>query len=146
VLLAAGFLYSLMQTLVLPALPALGASLDSSPEATAWVLTTFLLSAAVSIPLVGKLGDRYGRRRVLVAFAAGSAVCAMADGLTVLLVGRVLQGIGGGLFPLAFGIAREALPLATAPSAVSALPSSPSASLARPSPRRSRCAMPDRGR
>jgi MFS family permease len=126
VLLAAGFLYSLMQTLVLPALPALGASLDSSPEATAWVLTTFLLSAAVSIPLVGKLGDRYGRRRVLVtvlvAFAAGSAVCAMADGLAVLLVGRVLQGIGGGLFPLAFGIAREALPLATVPSAVTVPP------------------------
>jgi EmrB/QacA subfamily drug resistance transporter len=125
VLLAAGFLYSLMQTLVLPALPALGASLDSSPEATAWVLTTFLLSAAVSIPLVGKLGDRYGHRRVLmavlVAFAAGSALCAMADELSLLLVGRLVQGIGGGLFPLAFGIARAALPPATVPSAVSAL-------------------------
>jgi MFS family permease len=81
----------------------------------------------VATPIVGKLGDVYGRGRVLTAvllvFAAGSVICALSTTLLVLIVGRVVQGVGGGIFPLAFGIIRDTFPhdrVATAIGGISA--------------------------
>ena len=77
----------------------------------AWVLTGYLLAAAVATPVFGRLGDMFGKRRLfvvsLVFFAAGSAVSALGSSLEVMVAGRVLQGVGGGIFPLAIGSPRR---------------------------------------
>src|SRR3954462_13568725 len=96
--------YSLSQTLIIPALPALTAETHATPSGASWLLTGYLLSASVATPLVDKLGDIYGRGRMLTCvmaiFVVGSVVCALGDSLPVLVGGRVLQGIAGGVFPL----------------------------------------------
>ena len=64
-LVLAGGGYSLVQSLVVPALPTLQERLDTTQTGAAWVFTSFLLAAAVATPLAGRLGDMYGRRRIL---------------------------------------------------------------------------------
>src|SRR4051812_8565159 len=114
VLLLAGVSFALSQTLVVPALAAISREMHASQTATSWVLTGFLLSASIATPIVGKLGDLFGKGRVLtvvlVLFAAGGAVCALAGSIGVLIGGRVIQGVAGGVFPLAFGIVRGTFP------------------------------------
>src|SRR3954452_3221358 len=114
VLVLAAISFALAQTLVVPALPALARSLDATPSAASWVLTGFLLSASVATPIMGKLGDLYGKGRVLtgimVTFGIGSIVCALAGSIEVVIAGRVIQGVGGGVFPLSFGIIRDTFP------------------------------------
>jgi EmrB/QacA subfamily drug resistance transporter len=114
VLLLAGVSFALSQTLVIPALPQIGAELDASPSLTSWVLTAFLLSASVATPIIGKLGDLYGKGRVLtivmVLFGVGGIINALAGSIGVLIAGRVLQGVAGGVFPLAFGVIRDTFP------------------------------------
>ena len=79
-----------------------------------WVLTAFLLSASVATPILGRLGDMFGKKRVLVialtAVAIGTFVSAIASSLGLLVVGRVIQGLGGGIFPLSFSIIRDEFP------------------------------------
>ena len=114
VLLLAGVSFALSQTMVIPALPAFAEEYGASPEAASWVLTGYLLSASVATPIVGKLGDLYGKGRVLTVvmllFAAGSTVCALAGSIEVVIAGRVIQGVAGGVFPLSFGIIRDTFP------------------------------------
>ncbi|MFK3984348.1 MFS transporter [Micromonospora sp. NPDC050397] len=106
--------YALAQTTVLPALPALASALHSEQQSVTWVLTSYLIAAAVLTPVFSRLGDLFGRRRMLVVvltvFAVGSVISAVSDNLGVVLAGRVLQGAGGGVIPLAVGIARSAFP------------------------------------
>jgi MFS family permease len=106
--------YSLVQSLVTPALPGIQQSLGVSAGAAAWVITAFLLSASVATPIVGRLGDGFGKRRVLVAIlavmAVGTLAAALSDSLAVLVAARVVQGVAGGVFPLAFGIVRDEFP------------------------------------
>ena len=113
-LLMAGVSFALSQTLVIPALPEIGDHLDASATATSWLLTAFLLSASIATPIVGKLGDIHGKGRVLtvvlLVFAAGAVVCALGRTIEVVIAGRVLQGVAGGVFPLAFGIVRDTFP------------------------------------
>jgi EmrB/QacA subfamily drug resistance transporter len=126
-LVLAGMAYALSQTVVSPALPELEREFNANATSIAWVLTGYLLAASVATPIIGKLGDLYGRAKVLtlvlLVFALGSAICALAGSLPVLVAGRVVQGVGGGIFPLAFGIIREAFPqerVATAIGGISA--------------------------
>src|SRR4051812_26865809 len=123
----AGMAFALSQTVVSPALPEIQREFNADPSSAAWILTGYLLAASVATPIIGKLGDLFGRGRVLtvvlLVFALGSAVCALAGSLGLLIVGRVIQGAGGGIFPLAFGIIRETFPperVATAIGGVSA--------------------------
>ena len=113
-LVAAGVAFSLSQTLVVPALPALAEEFDASPAAVSWVLTGFLVSASIATPIVGKLGDLYGKGRmltaVLVLFSVGAVINALAGSIEVVIAGRLLQGVAGGVFPLAFGIVRDTFP------------------------------------
>jgi EmrB/QacA subfamily drug resistance transporter len=113
-LLLAGVSFALSQTLVIPALPQIGAELGASQATISWILTAFLLSASVATPIVGKLGDVYGKGRVLtvvlVLFSIGAVICALATSVAVLIAGRALQGIAGGVFPLAFGVIRDTFP------------------------------------
>jgi EmrB/QacA subfamily drug resistance transporter len=106
--------FSLSQTLVVPALPSLAEEFDASPSTVSWVLTGFLVSASIATPIVGKLGDLFGKGRVLTAvlllFSAGAVVNALAGSIGVVIAGRLLQGVAGGVFPLAFGIVRDTFP------------------------------------
>jgi len=111
VLLLAGVAFALSQTMVVPALPALAADLHASTSAASWLLTGYLLSASVATPIAGKLGDLFGKGRVLtgvlLVFSAGSAICALGNSIEVVIAGRVVQGVAGGVFPLSFGIIRD---------------------------------------
>jgi EmrB/QacA subfamily drug resistance transporter len=107
------FLSALEQTIVAPALPAIGKSLGGIDDLS-WVVTGYLLAATVATPLFGKLSDIYGRRALLLAsiviFVAGSVACALAPTIWVLIIARALQGIGGGgLLPIAQTIIADLL-------------------------------------
>ncbi len=109
-----GLAFSLLQSMVAPALPATGRDLSASQAGLGWIVTGYLLAAAAATPIAGRMGDLWGRRKVLIAvlalLAAGCVISAVAQSLTVLVAGRVVQGIAGAVFPLAFGIIRDALP------------------------------------
>ncbi len=87
------------QTIVSTALPTIVGELGGLDQLS-WVVTAYLLSSTVVLPLYGKLGDLYGRKIVLqaaiVLFLAGSALCGVAQDMTQLIVLRALQGLGGG--------------------------------------------------
>jgi EmrB/QacA subfamily drug resistance transporter len=106
--------FSLAQTMLIPALGELTHQLGTDASGIAWVLTGYLLAAAVATPIAGRLGDMFGKRRLLVlslvAFGVGSTVAALGSSLEVVVLGRVLQGFGGGIFPLCFGIIRDEFP------------------------------------
>lgn len=106
--------YALLQSLVIPVLPTIQHSLHSSQNSTTWVLTAYLLSASIFTPIGGRLGDMWGKERMLVASLTGLAVgcllSAVATSLGLMIVGRVVQGVGGGVLPLAFGIIRDEFP------------------------------------
>jgi EmrB/QacA subfamily drug resistance transporter len=106
--------YTLSQTTVAPALPHIQRSLGITQSSVTWTLTGYLVSASVMTPIIGRLGDMFGKKRLLMvtlaAFAVGSALCAVAGSIGVLIAGRVIQGAAGGLFPLAFAIVRDELP------------------------------------
>jgi MFS family permease len=110
----AGVSYALLQSLVAPALPELQHALHTSENSVSWVLTSYLLSASVATPLIGRLGDMYGKERllmiVLVLLSVGTVVSGLSTSLPLMLVGRVIQGAAGGIFPLAFGIIRDEFP------------------------------------
>lgn len=93
------FLGALDQTIVATALPTMGRAFNDV-ENLSWVVTAYLLTATASTPLYGKLSDIYGRRAIMLAgiviFVAGSVACAMATSMTALILGRALQGLGGG--------------------------------------------------
>ncbi|HMJ96550.1 MAG TPA: MFS transporter [Thermoleophilaceae bacterium] len=114
VLVTGALAYALSQTLVAPALPAIQHELHSSTTAVTFVLTAYLLSASVATPIVGRLGDIFGKERMLVftliAFGLGSLVAALSHSIEMLIAGRVIQGIGGAVFPLSFGIIRDEFP------------------------------------
>lgn len=110
----ASLAYAVMQMMVVPALPAIEHDLGADAGGVAWLISAFLLSTAVSTPILGRLGDMYGKERMLVVvlavFASGSVLAAFSTSLEMLIAARVVQGLGGAIFPLAFGIARDALP------------------------------------
>ena len=106
--------YALLQSLVTPVLPTIQANLHTTQSTVTWVLTAYLLSASIFTPIMGRIGDMIGKERVfvatLIALAAGSLLAALAGSVTVMIVARVIQGIGGGVLPLAFGIIRDEFP------------------------------------
>jgi EmrB/QacA subfamily drug resistance transporter len=93
------FLGALDQTIVATALPTIGRHFSNLGDLS-WVVTAYLLTATAVTPLYGKLSDIHGRRALMliaiVIFVAGSLVCALAPGMTVLVLGRAVQGAGGG--------------------------------------------------
>jgi EmrB/QacA subfamily drug resistance transporter len=114
ILTLAGTAFALQQTMVIPALPALQRELHTSTTWVTWVLTVFLLVASVATPVLGKLGDQYGKERLLVVslalFLLGSVVAALAWNIWALIGARAIQGAGGAVFPLSFGIIRDEFP------------------------------------
>ena len=114
VLALGGGAYAMMQSLVVPALPVLQDDLHTTPTGVAWVFTAYLLAASVATPIAGRLGDMFGKKRTLVVVLAGmgggTLVAALATTLPVMIGARAIQGLGGAIFPLAFGIVRDEFP------------------------------------
>ncbi len=106
--------YALLQSLVSPVLPTIEQEFHTSQNTVTWVLTAFLLSASIFTPILGRVGDMVGKERMLVvtlgALAAGSVVAGLAHSITVLIIARAIQGIGGAVLPLSFGIVRDEFP------------------------------------
>ena len=122
VLALAGTVFAMMQALVIPALPRIQVSLGVNTAAAAWISTAYLLSACILTPVIGRLGELAGKKRMMLAslatFAAGTVVCAIAGNLAELVAGRVIQGAAGGIYPLAFAIIRERLPRERVPGSI----------------------------
>jgi MFS family permease len=114
VLAAGSLLASLMQTLVIPLIPNLPSLLNASPTDASWVVTVTLLTGAIVTPVSGRLGDLYGKRRVvlltLAVMITGAVTSALTSSLWPMVIGRGLQGCAMGLIPLALGIMRDELP------------------------------------
>ncbi len=117
ILLLAALSVAVAQTIVVAALPVFGAQHDVSGTTATWLLTVFMLASAVTTPIAGRLGDLLGHRRVMIVGLAllwvGSVVAGISDlagWFPGLLLGRVLQGCSGGVFPVLFGLARASLP------------------------------------
>ncbi|MEU5099210.1 MFS transporter [Streptomyces sp. NPDC020996] len=114
VLAFAGIVVSLMQTLVIPIVPELPRLLDAPASDTAWAVTATLLAAAVATPVVGRLGDMFGKRRMLlvsvILLVTGSVLCALSETLVPMIVGRAVQGLSAAVVPLGISIMRDELP------------------------------------
>ncbi len=114
VLSVSGLAYAVLSSAVVPALPTIQRDLGATETGITWVLTGYLLSASVGTAILGRLGDAYGKERVLVwtlvLLGAGTLLAAVSHTLALLIVGRVIQGVGGGIFPLSFGIVRDEFP------------------------------------
>ncbi|MFI2233947.1 MFS transporter [Nocardia testacea] len=109
-----GIVVSLMQTLVVPLIPSLPTLLDTTATNASWVITVTLLASAVCTPISGRLGDMFGKRRILLidltAMVIGSVLCAMSSSLPLSVAGRALQGVAIGAIPLGISILRDELP------------------------------------
>ncbi|MEV0248961.1 MFS transporter [Nocardia sp. NPDC050712] len=128
VLATAGIVAALMQTLVIPLLGQFPQLLHTTAGNATWVVTITLLIGAVTTPVAGRLGDMYGKRRILLAsivpLAAGSVVCALATSVAPMIVGRGLQGMGVGIIPLGISALRDLLPPERLGSAIALISSS----------------------
>ena len=117
--------FSLAQTAIVPALGAMQHDFGVGTNDVTWVVTADFLAASVATPVFGRLGDMFGKQRLLaislVVFAIGSVVCALSDDLGPMLAGRALQGLGGGVFPLSFGIIRDEFPAPRVPTGIAFL-------------------------
>ncbi|MCR1785779.1 MFS transporter [Nocardioides carbamazepini] len=127
VLCLGGLVASLTQTMVIPIQGELGRLLHTSEANASWVVTATLVAGAVAMPISGRLGDLYGKQRILVVSAVllvlGSLVCALSGTLVPMLAGRLLQGFAMGFIPVGIALLREVTPprlTATAMAAMSA--------------------------
>ena len=115
VLAASGICSSLTQTLLIPIIGDLPRLLDSSAADASWAITATLLAGAVANPIMGRIGDTYGKRRVLMLLLGllfvGSVTCALSTSLGPMLIGRTLQGISSAAVPLGMAILRETVPI-----------------------------------
>lgn len=113
VLAIAGLSSSFMFTLVVPIQAKLPELLNASRDDTAWVVTATLLAAAVITPISGRLGDMYGKRRIVLVLVAvlvlGSVIAALSTGIVGVIIGRTLQGAVTGVVPLGISILRDVL-------------------------------------
>lgn len=109
-----GALVSISQTVSLPLLPLLPDELDTSVSNVSWVATAAFLTGAVANPVFGRMGDMYGKRRMVIvalaALAAGCVIAALSSNVLGLVLGRALQGCGIAVIPLGMSIAKETLP------------------------------------
>ncbi|WP_328381724.1 MFS transporter [Streptomyces sp. NBC_00400] len=114
VLAFSGIVVAVMQTLLVPVIKDLPVLLNTAPSNATWVMTATLLAGAVSTPIMGRLGDLYGKRRMLLTSLAvmvvGSLICGFTSDLLIMIVGRALQGFAMGAIPLGIGIMRDELP------------------------------------
>ena len=116
--------FGLEQSIIIAALPQLATHYHASLVAIGWLAVAFLLAAIVAVPVVGRLGDLFGKRRMLlvslVAYMVGSLVCAVAHSVSLVIAGRAVQGLGAAVFPLILALARDIVPARVLPRAIGA--------------------------
>ncbi|WP_433559358.1 MFS transporter [Pseudonocardia xinjiangensis] len=109
-----GVVVAVMQTLPVPLMKDLPQLLDTEASNATWVITATLLAGAVATPILGRLGDLYGKRRMLVlglaVMVVGALVSALTSDLPTMVAGRALQGVAMGAVPLGIGLIRDTLP------------------------------------
>lgn len=109
-----GITVSLMHTLVVPVLPTFQKALDATSAEVSWLVTVTMLAGAVCAPVLGRLGDMFGKRRVLLfalaTMVAGSVLGALSWGLEPLIVARGMQGMAFGVVPIGISILKDELP------------------------------------
>jgi EmrB/QacA subfamily drug resistance transporter len=109
-----GIAYAMLSSTVIPALPTLQHDLHTSETGITWLLTAYLLAASVGTSILGRLGDMYGKERLLLwtllILVVGTVMAAVSSSLGPLIIARFIQGAAGGIFPLAFGIVRDEFP------------------------------------
>jgi MFS family permease len=102
------------ETMLLPAIRDIIGNFHISYSTSSWILTSYLISGAVSTPIAGKLSDIYGRKKmvvvILIIYIIGISAGGVSTNIAFLLTARVIQGIGISMFPIAFGIIRDQLP------------------------------------
>ncbi|GAA5031720.1 MFS transporter [Streptomyces siamensis] len=122
-----GILMAVMQTVVVPLLPDLPRLTGAPASTVSWMVTATLLSGAVLTPVLGRAGDMYGKRRVLLMALAlmtvGSLLCALTSDVGILIAARALQGAAAAVVPLSISILRDELPPAKTGSAVALMSS-----------------------
>ncbi|MHA4818379.1 MFS transporter [Streptomyces aculeolatus] len=109
-----GILMAVMQTVVVPLLPDLPRLTGASAGTVSWTVTATLLAGAVLTPVLGRAGDMYGKKRVLISaltlMTVGSVMCALSSDITVIITARALQGAAAAVVPLSISILRDELP------------------------------------
>jgi MFS family permease len=119
--------FAMLQSLISPVLPVVQHAVHASQADVSWVLIAWLLSASVATPILGRAGDMIGKEKTLLvilgAIAAGSLVAALAPDIGWMVAGRVIQGLGGAVYPVSFGIIRDEFDRRRVPSAIGALSS-----------------------
>lgn len=114
--------YGVLQSLVAPVLATLIETLHTTQDTATWLMTAYLLAASVATPIVGRIGDKVGKERMLIitllALTVGSGLAALAHSVGLMILARAIQGLGGGLIPLSFGIIRDEFPAAKVNSAI----------------------------
>lgn len=122
VLIIAATSFAMLQAMVIPVLAEIRHALDTDHRSVTWVVSAYLLAAAVVTPLLGRVGDAIGKKTMLVIclalLAGGSLGAALAPNVWVMTAARVVQGAGGAIVPLSFGILRDELPAHRVPSAL----------------------------
>jgi MFS family permease len=102
------------ETMLLPAIRDIIRDFDISYSTSSWILTAYLISGAVATPIAGKLSDIHGRKKmvlsILIIYIVGISIGGFSTSLSILLIARIIQGIGISMFPIAFGIIRDQLP------------------------------------
>jgi MFS family permease len=114
VLALCGMLTSLQFTLAIPVLPMIPELLAVTPDDASWVVTATLLTSAVATPVIARMADMYGKRRLLTTslavLTAGSVVAALGGSFPALIAGRAMQGFSAALIPVGISLLRDALP------------------------------------
>jgi EmrB/QacA subfamily drug resistance transporter len=106
--------YAVLQSLVAPVLATFITALHTTQDTATWLMTAYLLAASVATPILGRIGDKVGKERMLVitllALTVGSGLAALSHSVGLMILARAIQGLGGGLLPLSFGIIRDEFP------------------------------------
>jgi MFS family permease len=98
-------------TMVLPAIPDLIKDFRITYNASSWILASFLITGAVMTPIAGRLSDMYGKKKMLLIivgiYTIGISVAAISTNFSVLIIARIMQGVGASMFAISFSIIRE---------------------------------------
>src|SRR6266540_1212942 len=102
------------ETMLLPAIPDIIKEFNIPYDTSSWILSSYLIAGAVATPIAGRLSDIYGRKRmvmtIMIIYILGICLGGFSPNITVLVIARVIQGIGISMFPVAFGIIRDQIP------------------------------------
>ncbi|MGB6628641.1 MAG: MFS transporter [Nitrososphaeraceae archaeon] len=106
-----GLMAMFADTMILPAIPDLIRDFNINYSTSSWILASFLITGAVMTPIAGRLSDMYGKKKMLLIivgiYTIGICVAAISTNFTVMIIARIMQGVGASMFAISFGIIRD---------------------------------------